>query len=52
MTLLNIIGAVFFGTVVIVGVIVKLYTKKKLEKIDGLGTIHKKENEDDTVIFF
>ena len=52
MTLLNIIGVAFLGAVVITGVVLKLYMKKKLEDIDGLGAIHKKENEDDTVIFF
>lgn len=51
MSTANIIGLVLLFLVIIVGVLLKLYTWSKLKEMDGLGTVHTQESEDDKVIY-
>jgi hypothetical protein len=51
MSILNVIGLVVLVSVVIIGTIIKLYTKRKLGDIDGMGVVHTKEPERENGIY-
>lgn len=50
MIFLNIAGLVFLAAVLLIGGAVKLHTYRKLKKIEGLGSIHMKFEEDENKI--
>ena len=50
MSLINIIGLVFLGVVLVGGTILKLITRKKLKEIDGVGEITVRDGKHENII--
>ena len=51
MSTLNVIGIVVLVSVVAIGTIIKLYTKRRLDDMDGMGVVHTKEPERENGIY-
>lgn len=47
MSFINIIGIILLASVIIIGTIAKLYTRSKLEEMNGLGAVHTEETEEE-----
>lgn len=39
MSILNLVGLLFMVAILVIGTVIKIYTKKKLSELDGLGQI-------------
>jgi len=50
MSILNIIGCIFLVAVLTAGIVIKMYTKKRLNELDGFGEITAGEDLIDNTI--
>lgn len=51
MTVVNAIGVIVLIAVVVIGSLIKLYTRSKLAEIDGLGCFHHRESDENNNIY-